>query len=319
MHLNSEDLAFAWGTRSVSGHEDNILSGVDDTLLDTSSQHVTNTLDLVDARDGAAHGGIDVTLGRAGKVVEAVEEGLDLHLVRSSLDGNLDSVPPGHVGGLDEEVVSHPARDGDNGDGSSDELLLPSNTDEHVPHLIADLVVALLLVSGSVGVHLVDSDDELLDTEKVEDTSVLAGLSLDLSGLGISLLDGGGEITVSGNHEKSDVSLGGSGDHVLDEISMARGVDDGVVPLVGEELLGGACDGHTTLTLLLLPVHVEGEGEGRLAEVGSLFLELLELTLGDTSKLEEETSSGGGLARVDMAADNDGKMLLLCHGGVHGG
>ena len=65
---------------------------------------------------------------------------------------------------------------------------------------------------------------------------------------------------------------------------MARGIDDGVVPLVGEELLGGAGDGHTTLTLLLLPVHVEGESEGGLAKVGSLFLQLLELTLGDTWK-----------------------------------
>jgi hypothetical protein len=59
-------------------------------------------------------------------------------------------------------------------------------------------------------------------------------------------------------------------------------IDDGVVPLVGEELLGGARDGHSALTLLLLPVHVEGESEGGLAKVGSLFLQLLELTFGDT-------------------------------------
>ncbi len=63
---------------------------------------------------------------------------------------------------------------------------------------------------------------------------------------------------------------------------MARSIDDGVVPFVGKELLGGAGNGHTTLALLLLPVHVEGEGEGGLAKVGGLFLELLELTLGDT-------------------------------------
>ena len=32
-------------------------------------------------------------------------------------------------------------------------------------------------------------------------------------------------------------------------------------------------DGHTTLALLLLAVHVEGEGEGRLAQGGGLLLQ----------------------------------------------
>ena len=37
------------------------------------------------------------------------------------------------------------------------------------------------------------------------------------------------------------------------------GINDGVVPLVGEELLGGAGDGHTTCALLLLGVHVAAQ------------------------------------------------------------
>ncbi len=65
---------------------------------------------------------------------------------------------------------------------------------------------------------------------------------------------------------------------------MTRGIDDGVMPLVSEELLGGAGNGHSTLALLLLSVHVKGEGEGGLAKVGGLLLELLELTLRDTCR-----------------------------------
>jgi hypothetical protein len=101
---------------------------------------------------------------------------------------------------------------------------------------------------------------------------------------------------------------------------LTRGVDDGVVVLVREELrteakergsvsrskrsalrvdqaaadthlLGGAGDGHTTSALLLLGVHVEGEGEGLLAQTGSLLLELVQLTLGDTAQLEDQTAS----------------------------
>ena len=136
-----------------------------------------------------------------------------------------------------------------------------------------------------------------------------AGTHLDLVGLVVTLLNGGGEVTVSGDHEEAHVGLGGAGNHVLDEIAMTGGINDGVVPVVREELLGGARDGDTALALLLLAVHVESEGEGRLAEGGGLFLELLNLTLGDAAELENQTTSGRGLAGVDMAADDDRKML----------
>ena len=42
--------------------------------------------------------------------------------------------------------------------------------------------------------------------------------------------------------------LGGSGDHVLDEVAVPRGVDDGVMPLLGEELLKIARGGKTTFS-----------------------------------------------------------------------
>ena len=68
------------------------------------------------------------------------------------------------------------------------------------------------------------------------------------------------------------------------------------MPLLGEELLGGAGDGDSTGALLLLGVHVEGKGEGGLAKGISLSLELLQLTLGDSTELEDEAASGGRLA-----------------------
>merc|ERR1719263_2545185 len=92
---------------------------------------------------------------------------------------------------------------------------------------------------------------------------------------------------------------------------MAWGINDGVVPLLGVELLGGAGNGHTTLALLLLTIHVEGECEGSLAETLGLSLELLQLTLRNATKLEDQTASGGRLTTVDVAADDNGQMLLL--------
>ena len=63
--------------------------------------------------------------------------------------------------------------------------------------------------------HLVDANDELLAAEQVDEQGVLAGLALDLTGLVVALGDGGGEVTVGGDHEKGDIGLGGTGDPVV--------------------------------------------------------------------------------------------------------
>merc|ERR1719183_3307941 len=100
-----------------------------------------------------------------------------------------------------------------------------------------------------------------------------------------------------------------TGDHVLDEVTVTRGIDDGVVPLLGEELLRRARDCHTALTLLLLAVHEERERERTLAQTLRLLLQLLELTLRQTAELEEQTPGRRGLATVDVAADHNREVL----------
>ena len=66
---------------------------------------------------------------------------------------------------------------------------------------------------------------------------MLACLALDLPSLVVALGNRGGEIAVSWDHDESDVGLRGAGDHVLDEVAVPRRVDDGIVPLLREELL----------------------------------------------------------------------------------
>ena len=58
--------------------------------------------------------------------------------------------------------------------------------------------------------------------------------------------------------------LGGSGDHVLDEVTMAGGVDDGDVVLGSLELPESNVDGDATLALGLELVHDPGILEGAL-------------------------------------------------------
>ena len=106
-----------------------------------------------------------------------------------------------------------PARDGDerNGLGVVADLL------DEVGRLLDDFLETGLGPVG--GVHLVDGDDELLHTEGESKQSVLASLAI----LGDTSL----ELTsTTGNDEDSAISLGGTSDHVLDEVTVSRGIND---------------------------------------------------------------------------------------------
>jgi hypothetical protein len=140
-----------------------------------------------------------------------------------------------------------------------------------------DFVETLLRPLGSV--HLVDSNDELLDTKSVGEQSVLTSLTI--------LGDTGFELTsTSGNDENSAISLGGTSDHVLDEITMSGGIcfmldqlsttmnatkhtNDGDIVLRGFKLPEGDINGDTTLTFGLELVEHPSILEGTLAEFGS--------------------------------------------------
>merc|ERR1712176_1491508 len=240
VHLHGEALARARVRRRVRRQEDHLLTGLHHALLDTA------------------------------QLVQDIVQGVAVDRLLAALD--VLALPPSHVVGLLQQVVAHPARNRQDRRVLLDEILLPTNLHQHALHLVRDLVVPRLLVRGSVAIHLVHADRDLLHAQQVDQTRVLARLALDLAGLVVALGDGRREVTVRGNHDQRHVRLRRAGDHVLDEVAVARGIDDGVVPLLGVELLGGARDGHAALTLLLLAIHVEREGEGALAQALGLGL-----------------------------------------------
>mmetsp|Transcript_9459 Transcript_9459/g.17114 ORF Transcript_9459/g.17114 Transcript_9459/m.17114 type:complete len:241 (-) Transcript_9459:215-937(-) len=239
-----------------------------------------------------------MTLRRLDEVVEGVNNSKSLN---DLLGGEVSppALVPGSLVRLIHKVVSVESRVGDEGDL----LRLEADHLKHLLEFFLDLVETTFVPLA--GIHLVDADNELLNTEEVEKTGVLAGLALLNSSLGVSLGDGGLETTLLGRHEeKSHISGGRSGNHVLDVILVARGIDDGVVVLLGEELLGVALDGHTALTLLLTGVEVVGEAERRLSLLGSGGIELFHLTGGDSTLLEDKVTTCGGFTGIDVSADN---------------
>jgi len=288
-------------------------------LFDTASEDVTDTLDLVHARNWDTHGAVVGPLWRLDELFEAVEESVDVDWVTAGERNNVHTLPPFHLHGLGDEVIAHPAGDWQDWQLGVDESLLPANLLEHVLHFVLDFGVPVVAVLGNIAVHLVNTNEELLDAQKVNEDGVLSGLALDFTSLGVALGDGGGEVTVGWDHQQGNVGLRGAGDHVLDKVTVTWGVDDGVVVGFSEEFLGGARNGDTTLSLFLLTVHVEGEGEGALSELVGFFLQLGHFSLGDSAKLENETSGGGGLAGIDVPADNNGKMSFAFRHGAVGG
>jgi hypothetical protein len=296
VHLDGLDFS-----GDVGGGEGDDHAGLQDTSLDTADGHCADTTDLVDILEGKTEGLVCGTLGGLNGV-DGLEEGLASGL--ASLGLLLPALVPGAVGGGLKHVVAVEAGDGDESDG----LGVVADLLDEGGGLLDDLLETGLGPVG--GVHLVDGDDELADTEGVGEQSVLTGLAI----LGDTSL----ELTsTGGNDENGAVGLGSTSDHVLDEITVAGGVNDGDIVLGSLELPEGNVDGDTTLTLGLELVKNPGVLERTLAELGSFLLELLDGTLVDTTALVDQVAGSGRLAGVDVSNDNDVdvSLVLLTHGG----
>ena len=192
----------------VGGSEGDDHAGGDSTSLDTADRNRSNTGDLVDILEGKTEGLVEGTDGRLDGV-DGLEEGLTGDL--AGLAFLLPALVPGAVGGGLNHVVTVETGDGNEGGA----LGVEADLLDEVGGLLDDFVVTLL--GPLAGVHLVKSDDELLHTEGEGKQSVLTGLAI----LGDTSL----ELTSTGTNDKdSTVGLGGTSDHVLDEVTVTGGV-----------------------------------------------------------------------------------------------
>ena len=209
VHLDGLDFS-----GDTSGGEGDDHAGLDHTGLNTTDGNRADTADLVDILEGKTEGLVGGTAGGVDGV-NGLEEGLAGDLGLGLL---LPSLVPGAVGGVVDHVVTVEAGDGHEGNvlGVEADLL------DETGGLLDDLLVTGLGPLG--GVHLVDGNDELLDTKSVGEEGVLAGLTV-LGDTGLELTSTGG------NDENGAVGLGGTSDHVLDEITVTGGVNDGDIVL----------------------------------------------------------------------------------------
>mmetsp|Transcript_27945 Transcript_27945/g.32873 ORF Transcript_27945/g.32873 Transcript_27945/m.32873 type:complete len:284 (+) Transcript_27945:509-1360(+) len=278
MHLDRLNLRHKATRSEAASH-----TGLDDTSLDTSDGHSSDTTDLVHILKGKTKGLVSGALG-------------GVHVVKGIKKGR--SLVPGHLVGLLEHVITDPTGDGNETDLGG----LVTNLLQVGRNLLLDIVVTSLGVVARV--HLVKGDDHLLDTEGEGKKSVLTGLAL--SGPTTLETTGGGVDDENGN-----ISLGSTSDHVLDEITMSGGINDSEGVLGGLELPEGDINGDTTLALGLEVIKDPGVLEGLLAQLGGFLLELLDGTLVNTSALVDQMTGGGRLTSIDVSDDNNGNVNLL--------
>ncbi|CAD6222188.1 GSCOCG00000798001-RA-CDS [Cotesia congregata] len=87
---------------------------------------------------------------------------------------NLPSLEPSHFAGCLQHVVSVPSRDGD----ESNSGWVVTNLLDVRRYFLLDFLETGLRVGWLGGVHLVDSDNQLLDTKGESKESVLTGLTV---------------------------------------------------------------------------------------------------------------------------------------------
>jgi hypothetical protein len=284
MHLNGLHFSGFQG----GGSKNNNIVGLHNTSFNTANGDSSDTSDLVDVLQGHTERLAGGSLWR-GDLVKGVQESVSLvplHIIRGR-----------------NHVVTKPATDGDNRDlGWVVPNLLQKTLDFR-----GDFLEPIFGPVDGFLIHLVYADDHLVDTKGLCKKSVFFCLAV--------LGDSGFEFTSSGRaYKDSTVSLRGSGNHVLDKVTVARGINDGENEVLGFELPQSDVDGDTTLTFCLQLIKNPGILEGRLSHFSGFLLKFLNLSLFNTTTFVNQVTSGCRFTGINMANNNKVNVwFILSH------
>src|SRR3989441_3608266 len=276
VHLDRLDLADL-----VRGLEVDLHPDLEDSGLDAADGHGPRARDRVDVLDREAQRQIR-GLRRYREIVQRGHEGGAF-------------VPP-HLGRRLRDVLALVRADRD----ERDFVDLVADAPQEAREFRLQLVESRLRERRLRRVHLVDRDDELLDAERAREEDVLFRLRLDAFR--------------GPDHEDGRIRLGRARDHVLDEVPVARRVDDREVVLVRVKALVRDVDRQAALPLLLHLVHDEGELEGGLAHLLGELLQILEFVRVDVPRVIQDPADRRRLPVVDVADEYEVEVRLRGHG-----
>src|SRR5438094_4717336 len=275
VHLDRLDFADL-----VRGHEMDLHPDLQDPGLDAADGDGPRARDRVDVLHREAQREVR-RLRRDRELIECLDE-------RGPL-------VPRHLGRRLDDVLALVRADRDEGDLVD----LVADAPQEPGEFRLQFVEPRLGERGLRRVHLVDRDDQLLDAERPREEDVLLRLRLDAFR--------------SADDQDRGVRLGRARDHVLDEVPVARGVDDREVVLVRVKALVRDVDREAALPLLLDLVHVEGELERGLAHLLRELLQVLEFVGVDVPRVVQDPADGRRLPMVDVADEHQVEVGLRGH------
>jgi hypothetical protein len=111
------------------------------------------------------------------------------------------------------------------------------------------------------------------------------------------------------DHQQRGLGARSPGDHVLQELDMAGGVEDEIVTLATLEEDSCGIDGDALCLFVLQRIEQESVFE-RLGVELTLSPHLLQLSFGKGVGVGQETADNGALSVIDVADDHDAHPLL---------
>uniref|UniRef100_A0A1L8EJ06 Uncharacterized protein n=2 Tax=Haematobia irritans TaxID=7368 RepID=A0A1L8EJ06_HAEIR len=296
MHFNGLDFS-----GDVGRGEDNNGTGFQDTSFDTTDGYCADTTDFVNILQGQTQRLVCGTGGWQDSI-QSFDEGLAFSVTFLTFD--LPALEPVHVGGWFQHVITVPAGNWNEGNSSG----IVTDLLDVGGDFLLDFFITSLAVWWFRGIHLVDTNDQLFDTQSEGQQGVFTSLTV--------LGDTSFEFTSTGsNNQYSAISLRGTSDHVLDEISVTRGINDGNIVFGGFEFPQSNIDGDTTLTFGLQFIQNPGVLEGTLTHFLGFLFEFFNGTLVDTTAFVDQMAGSGRFTRIDVANDDNVNMsLFLTHG-----
>lgn len=243
---------------------------------------------------------LDFTKDRANTLVgHLVENGKTERSVRISrgkregvnqIDKGRSVIPVANIGvDLLDEVISSQARDGN----PMDVLFPEARLEEERHDVVLNFCVAILLPFNSRLVHLVDNNDELLDSETFGQVDMLAGLSFTLKSCF--------KLTLTGRDDQSTkVSERCTHNHIRHVVLVTRSVEySALLGLCVEE---GAThfNGFTLGLLFVRVVHHVSEPPRVTAQLLGLYLVLFNRLLINDTHLQHKVTANSGFSSINM-------------------
>jgi hypothetical protein len=273
-------------------------TGFDDTGFDSTDWHSSDTTDLVDVLEWES----EWFVGWSDRWVDGVQSFEESFTSAFAAFFGLffPTFVPWHVGGWFDHVVTVPAGDWNESNG----FWVVTDFLDVVGNFLDDFFVSVFGVFWFGVVHLVDTDDQLFDTEGEGEKSVFSGLTV-LGNTSFKFTNTGGD------DEDGAIGLRSTGNHVLDKISVTWGIDDGDFVFVGFEFPEGDIDGDTSFSFGLQFVEDPSVFERTFTHFGGFFLEFFDGSLVDTTAFVDQVTGGGGFTGIDVTDDDDVNMSLF--------